>query len=310
MPIRDITVTLDINERVGDETFELWLKAGDGEWALEETGAVPDAATQSFTMLGLEEGVPHVAQVRMVREGRYRSDYFSTNPDLWPAQSRMEFTPGETDFAAPALSTAVWSRTSGSSQRVTVECTANAAHEDLAIQLLRDGVVVAEVAGPHSGTVTLVDLDPPIAAAHDYTLRHRDGFLVGQQSAPVEVWSGPIAPAGFVDTTVPDFYNFSLGWDAPASGAVTRVQDDYAAQGEFADRAVTAADATTYSTTGLEKNSAMASNGNINAYFEARIRHEVTAFSVTDVSAWSEPVAITTEVAPDETAWDSRPAPE
>jgi len=307
MPLRDVTVRFATNEVQGDETYECWLKEGASAWALAGTGPVEYVgASQDFLLADLEEGTEYRGQFRMLRAGRYRSEYLSGNPDLWPAASRIVFTPGVTDFDAPALNSTAWSRTSGASQRVTVNATASAGNEARAIQLLRGGVVVDEVAGPHVGAVNLVDLDPPLAATHSYTVRHVDGFLVGTQSGAAAQWAGPAKPTGLVDATLSMWYSYIVNWDAPTAGAKTRVQDNYACSAVFVDRDAqpSAADATTFSTSGLEKESALEPNGNSPCAFDVRARHEVETFSVTDVSDWAT-VGVATEIASDETAFNS-----
>jgi len=311
MPLRDVTLNYQLAERVGDETYELWLRTGTS-WALVQTGAVEQVdPSQDFLIADLEEGTPYVAQLRFVREGRYRTDYLAGNPDSWPNQSRVAFEPGlSEELGIPTIAGApTWARTGASAQGVTVNADADTGSEAYAIQLLRNGVVVDEVAGPHVGTVELFDADPPIATLHAYTVRHAVGLQVGTQSAPANRWTGPDAPTGLVESHVATWYNYSLDWDTPPSGAVTRVQDDYLSVGIFANRgSVTAEDATTFAAT-LEKNSALDPNGNIPCYLQARARHEVTAFTVTDVSQWAGPIEVATEIASDETAWDARPAP-
>jgi len=304
---RDVTITASLAERVGDETYELWLKEGSAAWALHSTGAVEQSAsTQDFELANLEEGVECRMQLRMERESRYRDDYQSADPDAWPSQSLLVFTPGVEEYAAPTLNSMLWSRTSGSSERVTVNATSSTGNEGLALQLLRNGTVVDEVAGPHVGAVYLVDIDPPGETTQSYTVRHRSGFLAGLQSAPVNRWVGPDAPTGFGEVAPGSWYDYEVEWDAPPSGAVTRVQDTWVDSGVFAERAATAADATSYDPGfgQLEKNSAADPNGNIPAAARVRIRHELEQFSVTDVSEYAAPVWISTEIASDEDAWD------
>jgi hypothetical protein len=309
--LRDVELTFDINERIGDETYELWLKVGAGAWGLFQTGAVAasPATTQTFQLLDLEEDVEHVAQLRMVRSGRYRSEYLAGNPDLWPSQSRVEFVPGfDPALGTPTINAAVWSRTSSVSQRVTVTATSASGSEAYTLQLLRGGVVVDEVAGPHVGAVDLVDLNPPLAAYATYTVRHVAGFLEGPQTGGVVRWAGPPAPTGLVQT-FGSWYAYAFDWDAPPSGAVTEWGDDYLCPGpgNIVTRGTTAADATTTGVfSGLEKESSLEPNGNSPVTFTGYARHKVTAFTVEDVSPW-EQVTIDAEMANDETAYLSCP---
>lgn len=307
---RDVTITASLAERVGDESYELWLKAGAGAWGLHSVGAVEQvASTQDFELANLEEGVEHRMQLRMQRESRYRDDYQSADPDDWPAQSLLIFTPGVEEYAAPTLNSLTWSRTSGSSERITASVTSSTGNEALTLQLLRNGVVVDEVAGPHVGAVNLVDLDPPGEESHNYTVRHRSGFLAGLQSSPVSKWVGPAAPSGLAEVAPGAWYDYEVAWDAPESGCVTEVYDTWVNASVFALRTTTAADATGYDTSAgglLEKNSALEPNGNIPAYARVRIRHALTQFAVTDYSPYALPVWVETQVASDEDAWDEQ----
>lgn len=308
MALRDVTVRYTLNEMVDDENAELWLKRGADPWELYDTVAVDDspATTQDFDLLGLEEGVVHQLQARAIREGRYRAGYLSSNPDNWPGQSLISFEPGTAQAGAPTLNSATWARTAADAQAITV----NATPSDLAltIQLLRNGSVVDEIAGPHAGAVNLVDQDPPIAEEHSYRVRHvAAGPVYGELSAAELQWAGPDAtPTSLAEGTT-GFYSYEVTFDAPPSGYTTRVQDDYLCSGNFVNRGVTAPDATSFETFALEKESGMASNGNVPANFQARARHEVTTFGVADGSPWSSPVAIEAEMASDETAFDSCP---
>lgn len=306
MPLRDVVLTFDTNEVVGDETYELWMKIAAGDWALVQTGAVALTATQSFTLLDLEEGVAHAVQVRMLRGGRYRSDYLAGDPDLWPAQSLIEFTPGlEEDLGTPTINATGWERTASDAQRINVTATAAAGSEAYAIQLLRNGVVVDEVAGPHVGTTALVDNNPPIATVHTYRVRHAAGVIEGPTSAGSQQYAGPNAPTGLAQVNA-TWYKYSLGWDTPESGAVTEYADDYLCPGVRNSRGTTAADATTSGNVTVEKESALEPNGNAPCTYTGYARHKVTSFTVEDVSQWAE-AEITHDIANDETAYLSCP---
>lgn len=307
---RDVTIRGTPTEMLGDETVEVWLKRGSAEWELYDVVDVVDDPTQDFLLENLEEAVLHVLQLRATRESRYRTAYLSADPDDWPVQSRYQFTPGlDLEFGVPAITGTEWERTSGSAQEIRVTATAASGSEAYALQLLRNGSIVDEIAGPHGGPVVLTDANPPLAADHSYTVRHVEGFDVGPQTGAAVQYAGPAAPVNLAHTTPGvGWYAYTLEWDAPPSGAVSRVQDNYANQSVFAARTVTAADATTSGSINLEKNSSFEPNGNSPCLFDARVRHEVTAFAVTDVSKWVE-VEVLAEIASDETAWDERPIP-
>lgn len=310
MALRDVVITATINEPQGDETYELWLKRGAAPWSLEDVGDVPDTATQDFEILGLEEAVVHVMQLRMKRQGRYRVGYLTADPDSWPSQSRYEFTPGlSDDIGAPSITDTSWARTSGVLHTTTVEVTPHLDHDDLDIQLLRNGVVIATATAPHGGPVLIDDDNPPSEVLHEYTARHVVGFLAGPESAVVEQWPGPPAPSALEDISASNFYEYEVQWVNGEASAHTQLQDDYSDAGVYVDRALANPAATTQASGVLPKSSVMAPNGNLNGKVGTRVRHEWTQFAVTDVSQWhtlpdSDPDCVVIQYSPDETLYD------
>jgi hypothetical protein len=300
MAERDIVWKATAHDMTGDETVEVWLKRGADPWELYEsipvdTSTPPD---MEFEFLGLEEDVAHVAQLRVLREGRYRAGYLGDDPEQWPAQSRFEFVPGADALPAPAIVSAEFERTSAIAHQINVTVTPNAGALAYTLQLLRDGVVVDEVAGPHAGDVVLVDNDPPIATNVDYTARHIQFTLEGMETAPTTRWIGPDAPTALAQTGAhPDYYQYDVEWTNSGAGYPTRVRDDWPVAG-FINRALVASPGNTHMQT-LEKNSAKMEGADEQTTFcQVEVRHEATTFGVTDVSEW---VGITVD-ALDETA--------
>src|SRR5690606_20436070 len=84
-----------------------------------------------------------------------------------------------------------------------------------------------------------------------------------------------------------------------------RIEDDYTCLGAFALR-YTGANTGSSGFLLLPKNSSEQDTGDngVPAAFTARIRREVTAFSVTDVSDWV-PKPVTVRIADDEDAYDA-----
>lgn len=311
MTLRDVVITATINERIGDETYELWLKRASGAWYLEATGAVePVAATQDFTINDLDSDVLYAMQLRMRRAGRYHISYLTSDPSTWPAQSYYEFTPGISDaMSAPTMDSISWERTSSTVQRIDVTVTPTDLGFD--IQLLRDGTVVQTVAGPFAGTpIVIYDDNPPAGADHTYTARHVNGFIAGPSSGALTQWPGPTAPTGLVDASVSNFYEYTVNWTNTNVAAVTRVEDDYAHYNAFDDRGAAAAGATSFTENPLPKSSTMASNGNLTGTIGVRVRHEWTQFGSTDVSKWltlptDDVAAVVIQYSPDETMYDT-----
>jgi len=281
---RDVTLQATLSDFVGDEDCELWLKHETDAWALNQTQPIaPDIDNhQDFVILTLVEGDDYVAQLRLKRDGRYRAGYLTANPDSWPESSRCEFTPGALVGAdAPVVNSATWSRTSSSTTQIEVSVNADDLGVDL--RIFRNGVSVGVVAAPHVNPVLFVDTDPPLAEEHDYTAKHTAGFLDGPVSNTVSVFAGPAVPASVdVTTDDTDFAFYTIEWDA--DGDIVRLQDDFACEGVYVTQYV---GATTPHDRNLEDH-VIPIGGTMVATFHARVRREVDAFSVTDVSDWVE----------------------
>lgn len=286
MPLRNVTLRGTSHEMVGDETVELWLKRGAGDWALEQSAPI-DTSNPPFMdweVLGLESGVQHVAQVRVFRDGRYRAGYIGGDPDAWPAESRIEFIPGAEAAPAPTIVSAVFERTSGVAHQMNVTVTPNPAALDLDLDLYRDGVFVATIAGPHVGDVVFTDEDPPIASTRTWTARHRQFTLDGVLSGPLLAWVGPPPPTDLVQVAeFDDYYAYHIDWTNV--GGSIRVRDDWQA-GPPVNRALLGSGSTHHDQT-LEKESAKSEGADeVITSCSVDIRSEVGSFSVTDVSDW------------------------
>lgn len=303
MPLRTVTVRYTMHDMTGDETIEVWLKRGDDPWGLEYTVDVDDPPTQDFELTGLDADVEHVVQLRATHEGRYRAGYLDSDPELWPAGSRFEFVAGGFTADAPTITDTSWARTSGVSTTTTIEVTPDPDFLANDLELLRDGVVVDTVAGPHVGPVNMTDVDPPLAATHAYTARHVSGGLHGTLSAPTNRWAGPLTPSGLAQTAGPDFEAYTAEWTVEEPGAATRVSDHWI--GSYQNRTVTAADAATATIASppLEIDS-LSVFPTHDVDVNVRVRHELTAFAVTDVSEWSDDVLFSVTIADDETAYN------
>lgn len=301
MPVRDVTLRGTAHEMVGDETVELWLKRGAGAWALEQSvpADVSNPPFQDFLVLGLESGLEHVAQVRVFRDGRYRAGYIGGDPEAWPAQSRLEFIPGAEAAPAPEIVSSEFERTSGVAHEIRITVTPNALALDLDLDLLRDGVVVDTIAGPHVGDVVMTDNDPPIATNRVYTARHRQFTLNGIESDPVIRWVGPPPPTDFVQVAeISDYYAYHVEWTNP--GGSIRVRDDWPIAG-FINRALLGSGSTHHDQDVEKESESMEGADEQVTFCQVEVRCEVGAFAVTDVSEWvGDSVSITDHT--DETA--------
>lgn len=277
---RDVTLRATWHELVGDETYEIWLKRASAAWALEDTGAVIADAfdQQEFVLLSLDEGVQYAGQIRLKRAGRYRAGYLSADPDTWPAQSRVDFTPGSLEgVSPPTIASAVWARTSGTTTTITLSITL--ADATKSTKVYRNGVLVATL---DPGDTGYVDNNPELATTHVYRARHSDLSLDGPFSDPLECFAGPLPPTDFVQSPpLDDFGRYTITWNS--GGNPVRLEDDFAC----ADTFVLVFDNPTqpYERDTEDHHSPAGTPRHV--VFQARIRAEVTSFSVTDVTDWA-----------------------
>lgn len=301
MPLRHVVIRAPFTEMVGDEQVEVWLKIGAADWELYDTVALGDAPSDDFEFPNLETEVTHKVQLRAIRDGRYRAGYLFAEPDSWPVQSLLEFIPGDVAAAAPVIVGATWERTSNVQEEVTVTVTPDAGNLEKKLQLLRGGVVVAEVDGPHVGDVELVDINPPGETNQTYTARHIQLTLPGAESAPLIRWVGPDAPTDLVQVAeLNDYYAYHVDWTIAGAGYPTRVRDDWPVAG-FINRALLSSP-TNHHDQGLEKESEKMEGADEQlTSCSVEVRHEGAVFGVTD---WSEWVGISVDVTEhdDETA--------
>lgn len=287
---RDVTLRATYDELVGDETYEVWLKHESDAWGLEDTGdVVPDDDHQDFVLLGLTAGDDYIAQLRLKRAGRYRTGYLTSDPDTWPEGSRAEFTPGALeDAGAPEITDGVWARTSSSATNTTLTVNPDPDSLTLDIKILRDGVEIGTISAPHAGDgLTFVDTDPPLGSDHEYIAAHTAGFLDGPSSSPFHVFGGPLAPTSFVRVTASDAYGtYEVSWDDLGSGYKYRLQDDFLCPAVYT--AVIGPPGTmTGGSLEVHAESTEIPVGDTQAVaFHCRIRAEVTAFTITDVSGY------------------------
>jgi len=186
--LRDVTIAWDNVGMVGDEILEFWLNGGTG-WTLSGSAPVEPQAGQQHTFAGLAPGDTYRLQIRARRGTLYREEYQSSNPDDWPAGSLLVYVTG---LAAPTITAATWERTSASSERILV--TVEPYYEDVTIELIYGGQVVATATPPHSGQVVLAHVDPAGEQLHTYTARHRTAAADGPASEEWRVWAGPPPP--------------------------------------------------------------------------------------------------------------------
>jgi hypothetical protein len=187
----------------GNETGEVWLKPGDGDWFMAREFS-PAPGTQQVLVEELVPTTFYLLAVRHRRAGNYTAGYTDPNPASWPSGSQGSF---ETTLVAPVLNSATWARISGGTERVRLVITP----ADLSIshQVLKDNVVVATLApGVTSTDVTAITGE----TYNSWTARAVAGSYASAPSNAIYIWNGPtVGPLNL------RYFNF---WEAqnPCSG--------------------------------------------------------------------------------------------
>lgn len=298
---RVITLQWVNSQMAGDESLELWTKVA-GVWSLAETIPVDSTPEQTHEFTGAP-GTAYVFQLRARRDGAYRTDYQSSDPDDWPSTSRLEYTAG---LPVGVLALSGWSRTSGISQQLAF--TFSNIDPARPVKFYRDdggGFDLIDTIAAGTSTYAYIIGGGESGSYLNFQFTQEDDDAVAVTSNGINAYAGPAAPTNL--TTDPPsayaniWYGYHVQWTTGQAGAETRLEDDYC--GAYTARATNIGAGTEdYLYLGLQKDSAMDPNGNVEVSINVRVRHELTSFAVTDVSDWIE-AAIPVDIASDETAY-------
>ena len=202
----------------GSEVLETWLRANDGQgWYRITAGAdVTLLATQTHQVLDTTEdpstGRNYDIAIRYRLRGRYGTDYQSTDPAQWPAESRSTFT--TVKAIAPSIETISWQRASAERELVTIEWQGLSTHrETLTVYRREEGEVSAEVVATDVPIQDGIYRDDTISGetmyAYYYVARLHDQGSEAL-SNEIEVFTGPPAPVNV--TIEPGVIFFSPVW--------------------------------------------------------------------------------------------------
>lgn len=298
--VRIITLQWVNNQMAGDELLELWKKVA-GVWSLETTIPVAAIAEQTHEFSGLP-GTTYRFAIRGRRDGSYRTDYQSANPDDWPAVSKLDHTAGQ---PTPVLAFTGWDRTSGVRQILTFSWT----NFDTArpTRFWRDdggGFDLIATIGAGVSTYEYEIQPGEEEETFDFYVDQAADDATSEPSNELSIYAGPEAPSNLsVSPPEPSYsniwYGYNVEWSNASGSYSTRVEDDYC--GAYTSRSLAGGGVSSYMELGLPKDSVMDPNGNVEAIIGVRVRHEVTSFAVLDVSEYVE-ISVPIDIASDETA--------
>ncbi len=292
----------------GNEVLEVWLRPSGGEWFRLTPEMVRLPGPQSVQVTDLQPGTSYDVAVRY-RRGPHFTPGYENDPDTWPSYEAGAFV---TAVGAPVIQQVTWERVSATEERCNVAIMP-ASSTDLRLYRSDDGGASWSIIA----TITPAQHAGQLYVYHDTTVtgetvvwyravHYTSDVGEGDPAAAVQRWVGPDAPAAVQveDGNGTWWYMYKLSWDLLA-GHNVRIENDYQCIGTFSTAYSGAiSDGVRYVV--LPKSSAENDTGD-NGHpvaFTTRIRHEIEAFGVTDVSDWvTKPVTV--RIADDETAYDA-----
>lgn len=308
--LRDITLGWTNTTMVGDEILEVWRRQGSGTWAEIGTMPVSLGATQTYLFEGLPTDTTYTVAIRARRGGIYRPEFDDADPGTWPSASKLTFT---TQMPTIVLGFGGWARTSSTDSEMALTWTGNDPTRPTRIFRKPSGGSFAEVFEAAAGVGSYTY---PVGVGEgettlEFYADQETTAGAGPASNTLSAYAGLASPANVEHSpTLPSsWYQYKVVWEMGlgAAGASTRVQDDYIALGTFADRTLTAADATEYTVDPLEKTSTDSETTeppDQAVPIAVRVRHEITHFTVTDLSQWVELCPVVVKIADDESLYD------
>jgi hypothetical protein len=271
----DVVVTN--NSQDADETLEIWLKPGDGDWSLHKSTPVTSAATQEWTLESLKAGWDYDLAVRYRRGPYYTFGYESDDPATWPSTAQTSFT--TTLAALPTINGALWSRTSSTVEQILVTITPPYTGADYDVELRR-GAVLIDTESDVAGQFSHADEGLSPEANNSYDCRLRTPYVNGAYTSTTVVWGGPVSP------TIQDAYprpghaeSYVVEW-GNATNLETEISDSLPTEIE-----ANALDNLRY-TQGVGQFTAIVGpiSGSTGIQPWVAVRHKQTAFTVTDYS--------------------------
>lgn len=289
---RRVTVSWTNNSVLGNESVEVWLKAGSGAWALRSTVAL-SGTTQSTQLIGLEALEAYEVALRHLAPGpTYTSGYTQATPDLWTAGtaagSKGTITTGG---AAPVLVSGAWARTSATTSRIALDGTT--VDRRCVVEFQKNagagwvpaGTLDMAAVPSHPFAQNVEVLGAELGVSMQYRCRLTRGVTTSAWSNTLTVLAGiatlPPAFAHWFDLSAGSTQRVEL-WTAANALAGLTLQYQHVASA--AVLVPTGGHTFERSAVRLERASAVAEA------FDVRARVAVTSFGVTDYGPWGTTV--------------------
>jgi hypothetical protein len=264
------------------------IPSENGPWFLSRSVPVSAGADQVVRLSDLDPGQNYDIALRYRRGLLYNPGAEDTSdPATWPSISRGTFT---TTVDPAVIESAVWTRTGGAAERVTltIEPNVGALAQDILVYRRTaaesDYTLLDTIAGPHVDPVTYVD--ETIAGEVGYFYAVATG--IGPQGPATRVWSGP-ATTPVYNYQVTAHSGYTIGFIPGDVTLETELHDSYDDAGDNGPlqlRATAAAGAT-------EVISGFLNNVPPGEFqLEMNLRHKLTSFAVDDFGEFGVQVSV------------------
>lgn len=194
---RKVSVTWNnLGSYLGTESYEVYAKASGGTWSLKTTVAHNGASSQSLTMTGFDPLRDYSIAVRATRTGTYTSGYEDSDPDNWSAgTAALSKTTVQTSCGTPVMTTALWTRVSGSQESLALAFTLADVAAPFIVEKSSDNAswsTVATYAGPsYPRTINYTLPGADLGTSRYFRVTPQRGSITGTSATSLLVYCGP-----------------------------------------------------------------------------------------------------------------------
>lgn len=270
----------------------------EGEWFLAGSFPVSTLVQQTERVTGLTSGTQYNVALRYRRGLTYNAGAEDdSDPSAWPSISQGTFT---TTLDNPTISSAVWARTGGAAEGITLTIEPDPDNSDSDVNIYRrastesEATLLTTLSAPHADPLEHEDTTIDGEKIYYYSVTHDNGTSESPFSDETRVWSGPADKP--VRTYLNEFVEgYTVGFTLDAVNDV-EVHDTYDDAGGTA---------TTFSLRDTEEDAAVSDEISVTllanvdaedgASFAAKLRVKETAFTVDDYGEFSTAFPVNVE---------------